>query len=187
MNTFNFKYIFPVSKTIQHYCSCVINRNIRKYLDKKRLLIINKIVHIFLEESISKAKKRRYIGWQKIRNSSTFFINDKVKVEMGTGVVQNIREDGIIEILLDIQSNQPVIGYYSKKDVSLVLDNKEIIDTILESTEDTSQETSEETSEEYSDDFIEESNIHTSAHTESFSIFSYITHTLYNVKKYIVG
>ena len=64
-------------------------------------------------------------------DSSTFFINDKVKVEMGTGVVQNIREDGIIEILLDIQSNQPVIGYYSKKDVSLVLDNKEIIETIL--------------------------------------------------------
>ena len=191
MNTFNFKYIFPVSKTIQHYCSCVINRNIRKYLDKKRLLIINKIVHIFLEESISKAKKRKYIGWQKIRNSSTFFINDKVKVEMGTGVVQNIREDGIIEILLDIQSNQPVMGYYSKKDVSLVLDNKEIIETILESTEDTSQETSEE----YSDDFIEESTEEskeeaitpTLEHTESSSIFSYITHTLYNVKKYIVG
>jgi len=169
----------------------VINRNIRKYLDKKKLLIINKIVHIFLEESISKAKKRRYIGWQKITNSSTFFINDKVKVELGTGVVQNIREDGIIEILLDIQSNQPVMGYYPKKDVSLVLDNKEIIETILESTEDTSEETSEE----YSDDFIEESteestqdsNIHTSAHTESSSIFSYITHTLYNVKKYIVG
>ena len=191
MNTFNFKYIFPVSKTIQHYCSCVINRNIRKYLDKKRLLIINKIVHIFLEESISKAKKRKYIGWQKIVDSSTFFINDKVKVEMGTGVVQNIREDGIIEILLDIQSNQPVMGYYSKKDVSLVLDNKEIIETILESTEDTSEETSEE----YSDDFIEESTEEskeeaitpTLEHTESSSIFSYITHTLYNVKKYIVG
>ena len=191
MNTFNFKYIFPVSKTIQHYCSCVINRNIRKYLDKKRLLIINKIVHIFLEESISKAKKRKYIGWQKITNSSTFFINDRVKVEMGTGVVQNIREDGIIEILLDIQSNQPVMGYYLKKDVALVLDNKEIIETILESTEDTSEETSEE----YSDDFIEESTEEskeesitpTLEHTESTSIFSYITHTFYNVKKYIVG
>ena len=195
MNTFNFKYIFPVSKTIQHYCSCVINRNIRKYLERKNLNSINKIVHIFLEESISKAKKQSYIRFQKIKQNPTFFINDRVKVEMGKGIVQKIREDGIIEILLELGLNTTSLCYYKKEDVSLIFDDKEVVNILLESTEETSEETSEETEEDYSDDFIEESVEEskedpitpTLEHTESTSIFSYITHTFYNVKKYIVG
>jgi hypothetical protein len=191
MNTFNFKYIFPVSKTIQHYCSCVINRNIRKYLERKKLNNINKIVHIFLEESISKAKKQSYIRFQKIKQNPTFFINDRVKVEMGKGIVKKIREDGIIEILLELGLNTTSLCYYKKEDVSLIFDDKEVVNILLESTE----ETSEETEEDYSDDFIEESVEEskeepitpTLENTEPTSIFSYITHTFYNVKKYIVG
>ena len=179
MNTFNFKYIFPVSKTIQHYCSCVINRNIRTYLDKKKLKVINKIVHIFLEESITNAKQNYT---QKIKNNHTFFINDTVLVNMGKGVVQDIRKDGIIKIKLELGLNTTSIGYYKKDDVTLVLDDKEVISILLES--------SEETSEEYSSDFVEESSDESSEkklESEDTSMLSYITHTLYNVKKYIVG
>ena len=32
-NYVNFNYIFPGNKTILYYCSCVINRNIKRYLD----------------------------------------------------------------------------------------------------------------------------------------------------------
>ena len=147
----DFKYIFPDSKTIQYCSSCVINRSIKKYLDKKKLKIINKLVHIFLEDSINEAKKK-YIT-NKTQNSSTEIIcrGDQVITMYGKGVVKDILSDDIIIIVLNKNITKEIYTYLKRKYVSLLYNNNEISEDIRENSRES------ESSEEYSNDFSTES------------------------------
>lgn len=182
-NYMNFNYIFPGNKTILYYCSCVINRNIKRYLEKKKLNIINKLVHIFLEDSITNVIEKRKIerDARQHKNKSniknTFFIGDTVHTEVGSGIILDIREDNIIVIKIDSSLQNGMLAYYNKDQITLLQDDKEIVEVLLESSED------------YSDDFIEESNESSESDEsdKSRSIFAYIKDSIYNLKSYIFG
>ena len=185
-NYMNFNYIFPGNKTILYYCSCVINRNIKRYLEKKKLNIINKLVHIFLEDSITNVIEKRKIerDARQHKNKSniknTFFIGDTVHTEVGSGIILDIREDNIIVIKIDSSLQNGMLAYYNKDQITLLQDDKEIVEVLLESSED------------YSDDFIEESNESSESDEsdesdESKSLFTYIKDSIYNLKSYIFG
>ena len=182
-NYVNFNYIFPGNKTILYYCSCVINRNIKRYLEKKKLNIINKLVHIFLEDSITNVIEKRKIerDTRQHKNKSniknTLFIGDRVHTEVGSGVIQDIRADNITVIKIDSILQNGIVAYYNKDQITLLQDDKEIVEILLESSED------------YSDDFIEESNDSNELNEsdESKSLFTYIKDSIYNLKVFFFG
>ena len=173
MFNMNFKYIFPGNKVILYYCSCVINRNIKRYLERKKLLLINKIVHIFLEDAIHDARQRykKNISKKNISKTKSFLIGDKVSTEMGSGVIQTIRNDDIFVVVMDTPSDNCTIGYFNKDSITLLYDDKEIEEKILES------------SEEYIDNNIED--VNKSYQTQS--LYTYVVNKLFAFKTFLMG
>ena len=173
---YNFKYIFPGNKTILYYASCVINRNIKRYLERKKLTIINKLVHIFLDDTIQQAKKN--YSKKKIHskynvlstnsmclkdNNSTsltkFTIGDIVLTELGEGTIEEIRDDGILVLRMNITTHHITKGYFHNNSVSLVYNKNNINNTKKKVHAYGSSEDADNTedTEEYSEDFEESS------------------------------
>ena len=115
---------------------------------------------------------RQHKNKSNIKN--TFFIGDRVHTEVGSGVIQDIRADNITVIKIDSILQNGIVAYYNKDQITLLQDDKEIVEILLESSED------------YSDDFIEESN-ESDESDESKSLFTYIKDSIYNLKVYFFG
>lgn len=176
----DFKYIFPDSKTIQYCCSCIINRTIKKHLERKKLKIINKIVHIFLEDSINEAKKNYILNVE--YKTNILCKGDVVTTMYGKGVIKDIISDDIIIIALDENINNEIYTYLKRKYVALLYSNNDISEDIINN----SQDSQESQTEDYSDDFETEDELDHSVNNDTITI-SYIG-ILYNfIKKQIFG
>ena len=176
---YNFKYIFPGNKTILYYASCVINRNIKRYLERKKVTIINKLVHTFLDDTIQQAKKnhskkKHQTKYNVLSTNSTdstnptendstsltkFAIGDIVLTELGEGTIEEIRDDGILVLRMNITTHHITKGYFHNNSVSLVYNKNNINNTKKKVHAYGSSEDADNTedTEEYSEDFEESS------------------------------
>jgi len=147
----------PSMENIFYYAGSLINKNIKHHLERKKLKIINKMVHIMLEDQIKQAKQNRMntIKEKKkekeiISKKQTLSIGDIVYTNMGKGVIREIREDNIIVLVMDITLHNHSIGYYHIDSISLEDKTKT---NIINNT----------------------------------SLLTNLTRKIYNVKKYILG
>lgn len=148
----------PSTNNIIYYSSSLINKNIKRYLEKKKLKIINKMVHIMLEDQINEAKQNRMNTIKKkkkekeiISKKNKLNIGNVVYTNMGEGTIQEIRNDNIVVLLMNITLHHNSLGYFHIKDIML------------------------------------ENNLKLENNIKNNSFLSSITNNFYNVKNYILG
>ena len=205
---YNFKYIFPGNKTILYYASCVINRNIKRYLERKKVTIINKLVHTFLDDTIQQAKKnhskkKHQTKYNVLSTNSTdstnptendstsltkFAIGDIVLTELGEGTIEEIRDDGILVLRMNITTHHITKGYFHNNSVSLVYNKNNINNTKKKVHAYGSSEDADNTedTEEYSEDFEESSEDTEKQTPTNNTLMSYISSIFYTIKEYLM-
>ena len=202
---YNFKYIFPGNKTILYYASCVINRNIKRYLERKKVTIINKLVHTFLDDTIQQAKKnhskkKHQTKYNVLSTDSTnptendstsltkFAIGDIVLTELGEGTIEEIRDDGILVLRMNITTHHITKGYFHNNSVSLVYNKNNINNTKKKVHAYGSSEDADNTedTEEYSEDFEESSEDTEKQTPTNNTLMSYISSIFYTIKEYLM-
>ena len=118
----NFRYMDPSTNNIIYYSGSLINRNIKRYLEKKKLKIVNKMVHIMLEDQINEAKQNRI---NKIKEKEILSKKNKLNIgkvvytNMGEGIIQEIRNDNIVVLLMNITLHHNSLGYFHISDIML--------------------------------------------------------------------